>query len=137
MSRPVKEKSVDAATATGAGGEMNPGGRITLSLFVAVGGTLDTSNDTLDVQLEVSMDGNNWTPLRDESGSQIGSVSASDFSSDQAAYVTVHGVAAQYVRANLTGYADSANGDLGSVDAYVSASSNPNSAYDYREVGST
>jgi hypothetical protein len=129
MARPISEKALTDATSAGAGEELSPGGRITFSLFV-VGTNLDTGSDTLDVRLEASMDGENWSPMG-------ASVSASDFEavsgSEPAAYTSIHGYAARYVRPSITSFNDSANGDL-TVTAYVGASSNPSTTHDYREA---
>lgn len=135
MARPLQEKSHDGATGTGAGSAFQTGGRATVCLFV-VAANLDDANDTLDVQIEVSQDGTNWTPLRDETGTQVGNVSVSEFSDpdgdgDFAAYVTVHGVAADRVRARITSFADAANGDL-AVDTYVGATDNSATSHSFR-----
>ena len=130
MSRPVQELSLDGATATGAGGTLETGGRISHSLFVVT----DSDPSTLDVRIEGSMDGENWAPLR-KGGSDRGVVSASEFEDAEgdgnyAALAAVHGVAVRYTRARITDY-----GTAGNVDAWVGASSNSKTSYDYREYG--
>lgn len=137
MGRPTQEKSLDGVSSATAGSGLTTGGRITVSLFV-VANNGDTGSDTLDVQLEVSMDGTNWTPLRDETGTQIGQLTIAEFAdpdsnSDPAAFLTVHGVAGRHVRARVTSFTDSAGGDL-TVDAWVSTTSNTPTSKDYREV---
>lgn len=132
MSRPIKEKSLADATGDGtAGSQLETGGRITISLFV-VGKNLDTSNDTLDVALDGSMDGSNWVEMN------APTVETADFTDvggngDFAAMVTIHGAAVQYVRARIVNFTDNANSDL-AVDAWVGASANSPTAKDYREV---
>lgn len=138
MARAVQEKSIENATASTAGSVMQTGGRVSVSLWV-LADNLDDANDTLDVQIEVSMnDGTDWALLRDETGTQVGNVTLSEFDDPDGngnftAFVTVHGVAADQVRARITTLTDSAGGDL-SVDAVVAASSNPNSAKRYRSA---
>lgn len=127
MARPVMEQSLSGQAATGDGSQLETGGRVTVSLFAST----DVDPTTLDMRLEVSMDGQNWTALR-KGGSAVGLLTAAEFEDPEgdgnfAAYVTVHGVAARYIRAAITAY-DAA----GNADAYVAATSNPNTAYDYR-----
>lgn len=95
-------------------------------MMYVVAKNVDTANDTVTVDLEVSQDDEaNWAKLRDGSGTQIGQLTISEFDDpdgdgDAAAYLHVHGVAAEKIRANLTTISDAANGDL-SVDAFVGA----------------
>jgi hypothetical protein len=131
MGRPIKEKSLDGATSTGAGDTVEAGGKITLGLFV----TTDSSPTTLDVEAEVSYDGTNWTPFSDAAGNQELVLSASDFtqsggSGNYSAFVSAHGVAAPYVRARITGYSSGGN-----VTAWIGATSNPQTSYDFRDTG--
>lgn len=131
MPRPIKEKSLENATATGAGTPLEIAGRITVSLFVVT----DVDPTTLDVELEVSMDGTNFSSYQDAGGNQEGAVVTADFddpdgNGEYAAFVTVHGLAAQYVRPRITGY-----GTAGNVDVWVSATGKQGSGYDYRTTG--
>ncbi|MFB6284585.1 MAG: hypothetical protein ABEK59_11780 [Halobacteria archaeon] len=138
MARPIREKSVSGASSTATGNRVGTGGRITVSLYV-VAKNLDTVNDTLDVQLEASQDdGANWAKLRDKDGNQIGNVTVSEFDDpdgggDYAAFVTIHGVAADFIRANITSFTDSSGSDL-TVDAWVSATDNSGTSHNYRKV---
>lgn len=130
MARPLQEKSLSGATSTGAGSQIETGGRITLSLFAAT----DTNPGTLDVELEVSMDGTNWTSFTTPGDSQELEVTTSEFSDpsgngNYAAFSTAHGIAARYVRARITGYSSAGN-----VDVWVGATSNAESTMDYRGV---
>lgn len=125
MSRPLQEKSIDAATGTTTGTAYESGTRISVMIFV-VAKNLDTADDTVQVDLEVSQDdGSNWAKVRDEDGNQILRVTASEFEDPDgngnfAAYAYAHGVAADKLRANLNSFTDAASGDL-EVDAYVGA----------------
>lgn len=140
MSRPRQNKSVDAQSGTGAGSSLQVGGRVTVHLFV-VARNLDTGNDTLKVDLEVSMDdGSNWAKLRDDQGNKVGNVavSNSDFNDPEsdgtfAAHVNVHGVSVDQLRANVTSFTDSGGSDL-EVDAYVGATANSDVGKGYRTV---
>lgn len=135
MTRPVKEDSISGATSATAGSKLETAGRFTVSMWV-VANSGDTANDTVDVDLEVSMDGTNWTKPRDEDGNIVGQLTAADLedpdgNGNSAGLIKVHGLAAQYVRPRITTLADSANGDL-SVDVVVAATSPSQTSYDYR-----
>lgn len=139
MARPIQQRSLDGATSATAGAQVETGGRITASLFV-VAENLDPANDTLEVELNASMDGNNWDGVsRLQTAEGEGSnLIASDFTNKDgdgahAAFVSVHGVAARYLRADIAEYTDSSAGDL-SVTAWVGVTSNSKTPKDYREV---
>lgn len=130
MSRPVKKKSLDGATGTGSGSSIQTGGRITVSLFVVT----DADPTTLDVEVEASFDGENWGPILNPAGTNRLSVSAEQFEDREGdgtyvALVTAHGIAADEVRARITDY-----GTGGNVTAWVAATSNPQTGYDYRNA---
>ena len=129
MSRPTKIKSVEADTGTGPGQPYNLGGRITVALQVETDG--DAAGG-LTVDLEARL-GDSWAKLRDGSGEQVGQVTEAELDEDDGthtAFVAVHGVNAEQLRANVE-----ENVDGVTVDAWVAGSSNPNSAQQHREVG--
>lgn len=135
MSRAIQEQSLDGATATGAGSQLETGGRITHSLFVVA----DTEPTNLAVEVEASMDGQNFAPIRDAAGNKVLAVSHSDNAftdtdgdGDYAAFVSAHGIAARHLRARITDY-----GSAGNVDVWVASTSNSERAYDYREYPGT
>lgn len=128
MSRPIKKQSHSGATSTGAGTAFQAKGHADLGLFVSAP-DIDTANDTLNVRIEVSQDGTEWAPISDDTGSTVGTVSATEFDSGNA-YTYVSRVPAPYIRANVTGYNDFANGDL-SVDTYVIATGWTSSGQEY------
>lgn len=123
MARPVQEKSLDAVSSAQSGSAIEMGGRISVMMHV-IARNVDTTNDTVDVDLEVSQDeGNNWAKLRDETGTQIGQLTLSeagdpDGTGTTAAHLYIHGVAADKLRANLTNFTDASGSDL-EVDVYV------------------
>lgn len=135
MARPVKEQSLAGATSAGAppeGVHLGTGGRVTVALFVVT----DVDPGTLDVQLEVSLDGVNYSPLFDAPGNKEGAVTAADFvdnegNGEYVAYSHIHGIAADYIRPRIANY-----GTAGNVDVWVAASNNPRSAKNFRETGS-
>jgi hypothetical protein len=121
MSRPIRAQTLSGATSPGTGEKVETKGHNSLGLFV-VADSLDTGSDTLEVRLEVQV-ADEWSPVRDSSGTIVVSLSASDFEDPDgngtfAAFEYAHGVPAEFARANATSLSDSAGGDL-SVDAYV------------------
>lgn len=135
MSRPIKAQSIAGATSPGVGEGHQAKGHVTQGLFVVANG-LDTANDTLDVRLEVEGPDGEWTPMRDESGALVGTLSVADFEDVDGdgttfnAMLYVHGVPAPRVRANVTSLTDSSGSDL-SVDAYVLAANNAGTGSQY------
>lgn len=135
MSRPIAKTSHSGAQSTGAGEGHEAKGHVTIGLFV-VAYSLDTANDTVDVQLEVEVADGEWAPIHDEDGNQVGTISVADFgneagSSNNTALIKVHGVPAPRVRANITGFNDAGGeGDL-SVDTYVLAANNAGTGHEY------
>lgn len=128
MSRPIRNLSLSGSTSAGAGEGHGAKGHNSLGLFV-VAKNLDTANDTLDVRLEAEGPDGEWSPLRDESGTLVGTLSVGDFTDvdgDGTTYnamLFIHGVPAPRIRANITSYTDSSGSDL-SVDAFVLAANN-------------
>lgn len=123
MPHPRNKRSLDGVASTGPGAVERTEGHYHYTLVAAVDGTLDTSNDTLDVALEGSPDdpdgdGGRWV--------ELASVSASDFSQDPdsneyTAHKVVSGAYFEGLRCRLKNYTDAANGDLGTVDAWALA----------------
>lgn len=141
MSRPIRNESLQGSDSTGPGEGHQAKGHNSLGLFV-VAENLDTANDTLDVRLEAEGPDGEWSPLRDESGTLVGTLSVADFEDvdgDGTTYnamLFIHGVPAPSVRANVTGFTDASDSgttpvaDL-SVDAYVLAANNAGTGSDY------
>lgn len=132
MSRPIKLKSVDAQTATGAGSASDSKGHPTISLYV-VARNFDSVNDDLAVRVETAatQDGE-YAPINNLDVVKADFVDV-DGDGTYAAFVRLGPTAAQYLRANVTTYTDAAGGDL-SVDAYVLATGWSGGGYDFREV---
>jgi hypothetical protein len=134
MSRPIQKKSIEGATSTRLGSQVETGGRVSFSLYV-IAREYSKESDSVEVRLEGSMESENWTPLR-----QIGdmvTVSDSELtdpggSGTFAGIATVHGQPVRYIRANVVSFTDSAGDDL-EVDVWVGASANNQTARDYRE----
>lgn len=135
MSRPFRKQSHTGATTTGAGTPHAAKGHNSLGLFV-VADNLDTANDTLDVELQVEGPEGEWSPIRNESGTKVGVLTASDFTDVDGdgtqfnAMLYVHGVPAPSVRAKITALTDSAGSDL-SVDTYVIGTGNGGTGHAY------
>jgi len=116
--------SLESATSSGPGEARKTAGHPHLGLFV-IARNLDTANDTLEVRGEVSPDDDEYAQVDIGTTGQDDalSVSTSDFEDQDgdgtyAAFVTAHNVPVEYVRANITNFTDSADGDL-EVDVYV------------------
>lgn len=137
MSRPIREQSHAGATTTGPGDPHSAKGHNSLGLFV-VAKSLDTANDTLDVELQVEVADGEWAPIHNESGTKVGQITVTEFSNEagsanNTALLYVHGVPAPRVRANITAITDAANGDL-SVDTYVLAANNGGTGHEYLDA---
>lgn len=137
MGRPVRGTTLSGATAAGAGDLVQLKGHNSVGLFVEAQ-NLDTANDTLDVQLEARV-ANEWTSVRDDSGSKALTVTTTEFEDPDgdgtfAAFVFIHGVPADEVRARITSFNNaSADGDL-SVDVYIMGSNWNGPSRPFREV---
>jgi hypothetical protein len=118
MGAPKKRQVFDAATGTGQSGGVRTNGHFYLAVLV-VTRNVDTSNDTLDVRLEVSANGTDWATGRNANGDPS-QVTASDLGPNGNGVAVSHGVPAEEMRANINAYTDSAGGDL-EVDAWVIA----------------
>lgn len=136
MSRPYREKSLDAATATGPGEEHAGKGHVTLGLFVVADGLNTGGGDAFTVRLEVEGPEGEWSPILDESdGTVLGELTeaeTNDVDGDGTtfnAFTRIHGVPAPSVRANMTAYTDGGSGFT--VDAYVHAANNGGTGSDY------
>lgn len=141
MSRPIRKQSHSAATAAGAGESHAAKAHNSLGIFV-VAANLDTANDTLDVRLEAEGPDGVWSPIKNESGTQVGALSVSDFvdvngDGTYTAMLYVHGVPAPSIRANITALTDSATGTSSTdldVDTYVMAANNGGTGHQYDTV---
>lgn len=127
MGRPRRARSLDAVSSAVSGDAEHTDGHVELSMYI-IARNADTSNDTLDVQLEVSLDGEEWAPIHDETGTQLMTVSISEFTDvdgdgTHAVFLSMSGVAADQARLRITSFTDAANGDL-SVDGYIGMSGN-------------
>lgn len=126
MSQPITKKSVDAATATTVGADTRSLGHYHLTLFV-IARNLDSANDTLTVQLEGSPDQQYWTGVDEAVADK--KITESDFTEDPdnagtyTASITMTAAYHEHIRAHVSAFTDSANGDL-SVDAWVMAAGN-------------
>ena len=126
MSQPITKKSVDAATATTTGADTLSLGHYHLTLFV-VAENLDSANDALTVALEGSPDRTHWSGVDEATADK--KITESDFSEDPdnagvyTASITITAAYHEHIRARVTEFTDSANGDL-SVDAWVMAAGN-------------
>ena len=131
MTRPYTAKSITEATGAGPGEDFRSKGHNSIGLFVSAP-ALDTDLDDLDVQIEVSPNREWWAvPRRD--GNQQGSVSLADFNDQGAAFVYVHGLPADHVRARITTYTDTENADL-VVDAWLMATNRSGSGNAFKSL---
>jgi hypothetical protein len=114
MANPIVKPSVQAATAEGAGDEVDALAHYHAGLFVA----LDGSITSLTVALEVSPDGERWATAQQPDGSAVeiteADLTTDDTSGQDTAALAIAGLYGYQVRANVTAYDGS-----GSVDAYV------------------
>lgn len=104
MGKPVNTQSVTDQTGTATGDSVRLRGHHHLALFVAAD-NYDDANDTLEVALEVSPDGQNWEPVTTVTGT---------------GYDNVFGAPAEHIRARVTSFTDNAGGDL-QANAWVLA----------------
>ena len=134
MSRPQAVQSVTDAGAATTGTHTETGGRNTLGLWV-LAENLDPETDEITVVLEGSFDGDHWTSLRmpfPDDNIPV-EVDQDDFedpdnTGTHAAINVGRGVTADLCRARVV---DHPGGDV-SVDAWVTMTSNPQGAQDYR-----
>ena len=103
MGKPVNDTSLDAAASTGAGSALRLRGHYHLGLFVALD-NYDAANDTVEVDLEISPNGNDWATLL--------TITDSEIPSDGTAFAHEFGVPAEFIRATATTVDDAAGGDL-------------------------
>lgn len=135
MSRPYREKSLDAVTTTGPGEGYAGKGHVTLGLFVVANGLNTGGGDAFTVRLEVEGPEGEWSPIYDDSGNILGELTATeavDVDGDGTTYnafIRIHGVPAPSVRANLTTYTDGGSGFT--VDAYVHAANSGGTGHEY------
>lgn len=120
MSNPITRKSVDAQTASGSGSAFRTLGHVYTTLFASAK-NLDVANDTLEVALECSPNGDVWA--------EVTSFSVGDFAEDpdNAGDYTATSFATgeyyEYLRARVKSFTDNANGDL-EVDVWVMTGGN-------------
>lgn len=126
MSRPIAKTSISEATATEEGEAFATKGHNSLGLFV-LARNLDTANDTLEVELQVSFAGDEWAGIVSAGGDKPklleGDFKDPDSDGNYAGFLYVHGVPAPEIRAAITSFTDNADSDL-EVDAYVHATGN-------------
>lgn len=136
MARPRKTKSVDAQTSTGAGASIETGGRTTVSIFVVARNY--ASADTLEVMLESSPNGDEWAdtePLEASSKAMLQDSDLNDRDNDgtYTSSLTLYGVAAEEIRANVISFTDDSGTNL-EVDVWLLVTNNPDGAQSFREV---
>ena len=122
MSRPIRSLSLDAATSTGPGEKVASKGHDNVLLFV-IARNLE-STDTFTVELEHTLNGDDWDTLASVTEADVDGKTATEF---------VSNIAVDELRAYLTEFTDDSGGDL-EVDAFVSANGNPGTGYSSREV---
>jgi len=116
MTAPVTYSTHESATATGASDVWGSKGHHNVALTVSAP-NVESSFDSLTVTVECSPDGDTWTSLRREDGSQV-QITASDLDSDGEGYAQVSGAIASELRVNITDYTDSSGGDL-AIDTWL------------------
>ncbi|QZP38543.1 hypothetical protein [Halobaculum magnesiiphilum] len=122
MSRPIKSLSLDSASTTGAGDVIASKGHDNVLLFV-IARNLDPA-DTFAVELEHTLNGDDWDTLATVTEADVDGETATEF---------VSNVAVDELRASLTEITDDSGGDL-EVDAFVSANGNPSAGYSSRRA---
>ena len=122
MSRPIRSLSLNAANSTGPGEEVASKGHDNVLLFV-IARNLE-STDTFTVELEHTLNGDDWDTLASVTEADVDGKTATEF---------VSNVAVDELRAYLTEVTDDSGDDL-EVDAFVSANGNPGTGYTTREV---
>lgn len=120
MANPVNKKSVTGATGTTAGESTRSRAHYHLTLH-ANAANIDTTNDTLTVELQGSPDRATWDT--------VATLTQSDFDSDllgttdPTGSATVTGAYYEHLRVAITEFTDAAGADL-SVDAWIMAAGN-------------
>lgn len=124
MAKHRRVDSIQGATGAETGRSEKTRGHQAIGLFV-VAENLDATNDTLEVEVTFSPDDEHFAQLtRRQTSEDALMLTAEDFeespdgSGEYAAFIAHHNVPAEYVRAEITSFTDSADGNL-SVDAYV------------------
>jgi hypothetical protein len=142
MSRPAKKRSHEGATATGAGEVHFTRAHTAVGVYVEAH-NLDPDNDTLTVSLEGGFEDPQGTdhlaPVYD--GNSAKKITESDFSDDDGdgTYEMLlwgSNVPVEKIRARITEFSDSANGDL-EVDTWVLMSNNASGGGHSFEADST
>lgn len=146
MARQRKVRSINSATSAGAGESYSSGGHNSVGLFV-IARNLDPNNDTLEVVLDAEHQSEetgtevggpvrapgggpgNSTPVGITEGAMVDEEGDGAY----AGFLFVHGVPAEFFRARISDYADSAGGDL-EVDAWVYFGNWSGSANEFREI---
>jgi len=125
MSRPIKNPQFTGATSTGKGSPVRQKGHNSLGLFVATS-NLDTANDTVEVRVEVSPNGDDWSEIR-EQGNDRAVIKTGDLDENGNGAVKIHGAPFEWFRARIVTLDDAANSDL-TVDAWIFAGNNAQGA---------
>lgn len=116
MTAPVNYQSHNGATATGASEIWESKGHHNVALTVSAP-NIDPANDVLTVVAECSPDGQVWTALTREDGSQV-QLTVSDLDSGGEGYAQVSGAIASELRVRISDYSDASGGDL-AIDSWL------------------
>lgn len=120
MANPVNLKSVSGATGTEAGKDTRSRGHHHLTLH-ANAANVDTTNDTLTIELQGSPDGSAWDTVASLDQSQFDSDLLG--TTDPTASTTITASYYEHLRVVVAEFTDAAGGDL-VVDAWVMAGGN-------------
>lgn len=141
MSRPIRKQSHEAATGTGAGSVHKSKAHNSIGLFV-VARNLDDANDTLSVRVEGSPtdESSVWATIDTKQGGggskttrlTLSTNDMEDINGDgtYVGFLYAHGVPVEYLRANITDFADSSGGDL-EVDTYLTGVGNAGTGHGF------
>ena len=116
MTAPTNYRTHVSADAIGSSEAFGSKGHHNVALTVSAP-NVDPANDTLTVVVECSPDGQTWTPLTREDGSQV-SLQASELDSEGEGYAKVSGAIASELRVCISDYSDSSGSDL-EVDSWL------------------
>jgi len=116
--------SIQNATGAEAGSHEKTRGHTKCGLWVTAE-NIDPPNDNLQVRVEVSPDGDRFSPIDSGAPAVTNVLVLSDadlYETDEAGvyvgYISHDDIPAEYIRANITDFADSSGGDL-TVTAYL------------------
>lgn len=136
MARPVQLVSLDGVSTAQVGRVLQTGDRVNLLIF-AIAENLDPGDDSIELDLEISQDGEHWAKARDASGTHIMRVTEAEFddpdgSGDYAAYLRFEETASDAIRANLVSIDDNQGDDL-ALTVYVGATGDSD-AHTFRTI---